>query len=189
MITLKAIIDSRMRFHKVFDHLESLAADESDDMSYLMFTTAFELFSETVDLIFDQEGIPQWEPLGPRTIKERHAILKREGGDYDDESPILHRTGILQRSLTDLTFTEEPVTIPTVDGEAPIYSGNVVDLQPIPGGKAWLFGTSDERFISLQEGNDMWPARPMVPEGHVRAVMNTEIEGRLVALIRGMAHV
>jgi len=173
----------------VFDHLENLAADESDEMSYEMFTTAFEVFSSTVGLIFDQEGIPQWDSLGPRTVNERRALLKRFGGNYGEEHDILHRTGTLERSLTDLTFTEEIVTIPTLEGEVPIYSGNVVDLQPIPGGKSWLFGTSDERFISLQEGNDMWPARPMVPEGHVRAVMNQEIEGRLVALIRGMAHV
>ena len=183
MITLHATMDSKMRFHKVFDRISEIVADESTDISYRLFDAALEVFTDATGEIFENEGGQKaWEQLGPRTQRERKEL------GYASTGPILKRTLSLFKSLTDVNFTEQTVTIPTLGGGVPIRSGNAIDVEPSMKGHTWRFGTSDERFLSLQEGTTEWPARPMVPEGVDRLAMNKDIEDVLVALIREIAH-
>jgi len=96
-------------------------------------------FSEIRE-IFEQEGLPPWEPLAQSTKRERVRL------GFPPEHPILQRTGSLFRSLTGA----DSLLVYEDRGDA--------DLEAI-------WGTTDPRFPVLQWGSEDFtvPPRPMLP--------------------------
>ena len=124
---------------------------------------ALEMWEYEVKQIFQMEGDPTWVPLRPMTVNQRTIL------GYGPRHPILRRKGYLARGLWDAFFPAQVRNIDDVGPNAtaiqvPMMTGNVTDMQqPTPGHVIFRMGTADERFLPLQEGTTMIPARPMVP--------------------------
>lgn len=183
-VTLTIDAKSRDQMHWVLDYWRQLPDIVADEI----WEIGLGAFTERVGRIFDMEGDPSWAPLSDSTIHER--ALVGYGPD-----PILQRGGILKQSLTvpelgQRTYVDRHVWLGTMTFYSETHrTGNVSETSGAGGGDhAYRFGTLDDRFIWLSEGDEDMPGRDMVPMGGQRREVGAEIERRVVAKMKGWAN-
>lgn len=168
---LKCEVDSESveRFNAAFEHMRQRVRRFTEQA----WPTAFGVYAQHVSGIFDREG-PGWAPLAPATLKERQALGYGSG-------PILQREGYLADSLT-IESGPRMVPVRTTEGTEMHRSGNVTHKETRGEDVHYRFGTLDDRFLELQEGNPLTnlPSRDMTPS----STLSREIEAELVKLIR-----
>ena len=145
-------------------------------------------FTERVGRIFDMEGDPSWAPLSGSTIREREMV------GYGPD-PILQRGGILKNSLTvpelgQQTYADEHVWLKTRTHYYETHrTGNIEEERRAGTGQySYQFGTLDDRFRWLSEGDEEMPGRDMVPMGGQWREVGAEIERRILAKMKGWAN-
>jgi len=186
-LTLTPDEHSRDQMAWVLDYWSKLPGIVAEEIWEL----ALGAFTEREERIFAMEGDPAWAPLKSSTIHER--ALVGYGPD-----PILQRAGVLRESLTmpevgARSYTDRHVILRRMDFYTETHrTGNVQDEANNGADHAYRFGTLDDRFQWLSEGDENldggMPGRDMVPMGAQRREVGEEAERRIVRKMKVWAN-
>lgn len=155
--------DSQDNLNSFVEMVENFTQDNHEEI----FDLAFQVYSSKVEDTFNREG-PGWDRLASWTLRERADLGFSSG-------PILQRTGVLKRTLTDPQLGRLQYSL------GGFSTGNEI-TKSISGGRATLrFGTLDPRFEKHQMGGQTddgfdVPPRPMVPEDSEQNQVLSEID-------------